>query len=123
MNWFLQALKRWSDFNGRSRRMEYWMFVLFNIVIGTVLSFIDYMLGMLNTTTGVGPLGGLFSLAMLIPGIAVTIRRLHDTGRSGWWILIVLVPVIGAIWLLVLMVLDSHRETNAWGPSPKYAAA
>ena len=123
MSWYLQALKRWNDFNGRSRRMEYWIFLAINIGIEVVLSFLDAMLGMRSASTGIGPLGGLYSLVVLIPGIAVTIRRLHDTGRSGWWILIALVPIIGGIWLLVLMVLDSHKESNAWGPSPKYGAA
>ena len=121
MSGYLATLKRWSDFNGRSRRSEYWMFVLFNLIIEVVLSVIDNILGT-STGTGVGILAGIFSLVVLIPGIAVTIRRLHDTSRSGWWILIALVPIIGGIWLLVLMVLDSHKESNAWGPSPKYGA-
>jgi len=123
MNWYMQALKRWNDFNGRSRRKEYWFFLLFNVMAAAVLSIIDMFTGTYNATTGIGLLSGIYALVMLVPGIAVTIRRLHDTGRSGWWILIALVPIIGGIWLLVLMVLDSHKEPNQWGPSPKYAAA
>jgi len=105
------------------RRKEYWFFLLFNVIAAAVLSIIDMFTGTYNATTGIGLLSGIYALVMLVPGIAVTIRRLHDTGRSGWWILIALVPIIGGIWLLVLMVLDSHKEPNQWGPSPKYAAA
>lgn len=123
MSWYLQALKRWSDFNGRSRRKEYWMFLLFNVIVSIVLGIIDMLIGTYSMNTGVGVLSGVYMLVVLIPGIAVTIRRLHDTGRSGWWILIALVPIIGGIWLLVLMFLDSQKESNQWGPSPKYGAA
>lgn len=122
MSWYLQALKRWSDFNGRSRRKEYWMFLLFNVIVSIVLGIIDMLIGTYSMNTGVGVLSGVYMLVVLIPGIAVTIRRLHDTGRSGWWILIALVPIIGGIWLLVLMFLDSQKESNQWGASPKYAA-
>ena len=116
MNWYLDVLKnKYALFTGRARRTEYWMFFLFNIVIGLGIAVIESIIG-----TG-GILGIVFSLAMLIPGIAVTVRRLHDTGRSGWWILISLIPVIGWIILLVFMVLDSHPGDNEYGPNPKAA--
>ena len=121
MNWVLKALKQYADFNGRSQRTEYWLFVLFCLVVSIVLSMIDKMLGTYSST-GIGLLSGIFSLAVLLPGIAVGIRRLHDTGRSGWWLLIALVPLIGEIVLLVFMVQDSQPGTNAYGPSPKEQA-
>jgi uncharacterized membrane protein YhaH (DUF805 family) len=119
MNWYLQALKKYTVFTGRARRKEYWFFVLFNILISAALSVVDYLTGTYNSNYGMGLLGGLYALGVLLPAIAVTIRRLHDTGRSGWWILIALVPIIGGIVLLIFMVLDSQPGDNAYGPSPK----
>jgi len=119
MNWYLQAFKKYTVFTGRSRRKEYWFFVLFNILVSLALAIVDYFTGTYNARYGMGLLGGLYTLAVLIPAIAVTVRRLHDTGRSGWWFLIVLVPIVGGIVLLVFMVLDSQPGENAYGPSPK----
>lgn len=113
MNWYLEVLKKYAVFSGRARRTEYWMFFLFNIIIGFVLGFIEGLFG------GPGVLGMIYSLAVLIPGIAVSVRRLHDTDRTGWWILIGLIPVIGAIVLLVFMVLDGTPGQNKYGPNPK----
>ncbi len=113
MNWYLQVLKEhYADFNGRARRKEYWMFVLFNVIFGVVVGFISGLLG-------IKWLASIYSLAVLVPSIAVSVRRLHDTGRSGWWLLIGLVPLIGSIWLIVLLCLDSQPETNKWGANPK----
>jgi uncharacterized membrane protein YhaH (DUF805 family) len=117
MNWYLQALKKYAEFSGRARRMEYWMFVLFYIIIAVVLTIVEMVIGL------PGILSGIFGLAMLIPGIAVTVRRLHDTGRSGWWILIGLIPVIGTIVLLVFMCLEGHPGGNDHGSNPKEAPA
>lgn len=123
MNEFMTALRKYADFSGRSRRREYWMFVLFYILIDVALSIVDRMLGFYNSAGGYGVLSGLFALALLIPAIAVGVRRLHDTGRSGWWILIGLIPVIGWIVLIVFYVQDSQPGSNAWGPNPKEGAA
>jgi uncharacterized membrane protein YhaH (DUF805 family) len=123
MNWYLEVLKKYAVFSGRARRKEYWFFILFNIIISLVLGVIDGFTGSYNEAAGLGLLGGIYSLAVLIPGIAVTVRRLHDTGRSGWWFWIVLVPVIGALVLLVFMVLDSKPEQNQYGANPKQVAA
>jgi uncharacterized membrane protein YhaH (DUF805 family) len=123
MNWYLKVLKQYADFSGRARRKEYWMFVLFNIIIAFVLGLIDGMTGMTATQAGIGLLGGIYSLFVLIPGIAVSVRRLHDIGKSGWMLLIVLIPVVGAIWMLVLMVLDSNPGENQYGPNPKVVIA
>lgn len=115
MNWYLDVLKKYATFTGRARRTEYWMFTLFNIIIIAVLTFVDSMLGI------PGVLSGLYSLAVFLPGLAVVVRRLHDTGKSGWWILIALVPLIGFIVLLFFMVLDSQPGENQHGPNPKGA--
>jgi len=122
MNWFRLALSKYATFSGRSQRAEYWYFALFYVLIGIGLSFIDYILGTFDAETEVGLLGGLYSLAMLIPSIAVAVRRLHDTSRSGWWLLIGFIPLVGTIVLLVFLVLDSTPGDNAYGPNPKAAA-
>jgi len=116
MNWYLEVLKKYAVFNGRARRAEYWWFFLFSVIISIVLSVID---GFITGPQGIGILGLIYSLAVLIPSIAVGIRRLHDTGRSGWWLLISFVPLIGAIVLIVFFVLDSQPGENQYGPNPK----
>lgn len=115
MHWYLEVLKKYAVFGGRACRAEYWYFFLFNVIIGFVLGFIDGLIGSFSPEVGVGLLGGLYSLAVLLPGIAVSFRRLHDTGRSGWWLLIALVPVVGAIVLLVFMATASEPAENRYG--------
>ena len=100
MNWFLIVLKKYAVFSGRAQRAEYWYFILFNLIIGIVLGVIDGMFGLFSPEIGIGILGGIFSLAMFIPSLAVLFRRLHDTGRSGWWFFIILIPLIGFIVLI-----------------------
>ncbi len=119
MNWYLAVLKNYAGFSGRARRKEYWMFVLFNMIFAIIAMILDNVLGM---TTGELPYGVfyfLYILAVFIPGLAVAVRRLHDVGKSGWMILIGLIPLIGAIWLLVLMVTDSVPGENEYGLNPK----
>lgn len=116
MSWYLEGFKKYADFSGRSRRKEYWYFYLFNIIASFVLGFLD---GMLFDAETIGFLSGLYMLVALIPGVAVTIRRLHDTGRSGWWLLINFIPFIGSIIFLVFMLSDSTAGTNQYGPNPK----
>ncbi|MCX6333747.1 MAG: DUF805 domain-containing protein [Bacteroidia bacterium] len=123
MKWYLKVLKQYADFEGRARRTEYWMFALFNILFLIVAIALDNVIG---TTFGELPYGFfylIYALAILIPGLAVGVRRLHDTGRSGWWMFISLIPFVGGIWLLVLMLLDSEPETNEYGPNPKVTVA
>ncbi len=119
MNWFLIALKKYATFSGRAQRAEYWYFVLFYILIFIGLSILDGMTGSFSAESGMGFLGGLFSLALLIPSIAVGARRLHDTGRSAWFLLLALIPLVGAIVLLVFTVQDSTPGDNQYGPNPK----
>jgi uncharacterized membrane protein YhaH (DUF805 family) len=112
MEWYLKVLKNYVGFQGRARRKEYWMFVLFSVIFSIVLSIVDAIAGLTSA------LSGLYSLAVLLPSLAVGVRRLHDTGRSGWWLLISLIPLIGSIILLVFMCQDS-QEGNKYGPNPK----
>ncbi len=120
MEWATLPLKRYAEFTGRSRRKEYWMFFLLILVVAVVLSLVEGMVGLGGMIGGVyGPLTTLFLLATLVPSIAVGIRRLHDTNRSGWWILIALVPFVGGIILLVFYVLEGTRGPNEYGPDPK----
>jgi uncharacterized membrane protein YhaH (DUF805 family) len=117
MNWYFEVLKKYAVFGGRSRRKEYWVFFLFNLIISVVLGFVEKLAG------GPGVMNMIYSFAVLIPSIAVTVRRLHDTDRSGWWLLIAFVPLIGAIVLLVFMVQDSKPGQNQYGANPKEATA
>ena len=117
MNWYIEVLKKYAVFGGRSQRKEYWMFFLFNCII-------SFMLGLFEELAGSpGIVYILYSLVVLIPGIAVTVRRLHDTDRSAWWLLIGIVPLFGAIALLIYMVKDSNPGENQYGANPKTAAA
>ena len=128
MDWYLKVVRdNFANFKGRARRKEFWMFVLFNLIFDIVVMIADNIIG---TTFKVGsgyyaismPYGWfflLYSLAVIIPGIAVSVRRLHDIGKSGGWIFISLIPFIGAIWLLVLFVLEGDLNPNTYGASPK----
>ena len=122
MNWFLAVLKKYAVFSGRAQRAEYWYFVLFYLLISIALAVIDGITGSFDAEAGMGLLGGIFVLAMLIPSLAVSVRRLHDTDRSGWWLLITLVPIVGAIVLLIFTVQDSTPGQNRFGPNPKVPA-
>lgn len=116
MSWYFEVLKKYSVFSGRARRAEYWWFILFSSIISFALGFIDGILGTVDADGTVGLLGGIYSLGVLIPTIAVLVRRMHDTGHSGWW---VIVPIVN----FVFAVTDSERETNQYGPDPKAAEA
>lgn len=122
MSWFLLALKKYATFSGRSQRSEYWYFFLFYLLIVLALGLVDSALGTFVEEEGLGLLSGVFVLGMLIPSIAVGVRRLHDIGRSGWWLFISLVPIIGTIVLVVFAVRDSQPGANAYGPNPKASA-
>jgi uncharacterized membrane protein YhaH (DUF805 family) len=119
MSWYLQVLSKYATFTGPARRREYWVFSLLSIAIMIALLVVDVMLGMMNAEAGIGLLSGLYTLAIFVPSLAVGVRRLHDTGRSGWWMLLLLVPLVGSLWLLVLMLLDGERSPNQFGPDPK----
>lgn len=115
MNWYILALKNYINFSGRAPRRGYWYFILFNVLIGIVLGFVDVMTGNFIQETGQGVLGAIYSLAVLIPSIAVAVRRLHDTNRAGWWLLLLFIPVIGWITIFIFMVLRSDPQSNKYG--------
>ena len=113
MNWYFGVLKKFAVFEGRARRSEYWYFHLFNIIAVVLLMVIESIIG------SKGILVGIYTLAILIPSLAVSVRRLHDTGRSGWWLFISVVPVIGAIAVLVFTLQDGYSGANQYGQNPK----
>lgn len=115
------CFNKYVTFSGRARRSEYWYFYLFNTICGFVALGIDMALGTFSWEDGMGIVYGIYALAVLLPGLAVTFRRLHDTNRSAWWLLIGIIPLLGAIVLLVFLVQDSKPETNRFGASPKYS--
>lgn len=116
------ALRQYVGFHGRARRSEYWWFFLFTSLLTLVASFVDSALGIADEL-GNGPVGAVAGLAILLPSLAVGVRRLHDTGRSGWWLLIGLIPLLGQIVLLVFFVQDSQPGSNQHGPNPKDPAS
>lgn len=116
MNWYLAVLKNYAGFSGRARRTEYWMFFLINVIITLVFNVIG-----LAVKAGTY-VGWIYGLLVLIPGLAVAVRRLHDTGRSGWWVLIALIPVIGVIILIVFLATEGEPGDNAYGSNPKLAS-
>ncbi|PKG79311.1 DUF805 domain-containing protein [Shewanella sp. Actino-trap-3] len=107
MDYFIGALKKYADFTGRARRKEYWMFILVYMIINIVFAVI-----------GLDTISAIVSLALLVPSLSIAARRLHDTGRSGWWQLILLIPIIGLIVLIVFLTQDSH-DANDYGINPK----
>lgn len=114
--YYLNVLKyKYAEFEGRARRSEFWYFALFNFIVSAGL-------GMVDMFTGLGFLSTVYGLAVIIPGIAVGVRRLHDTGKSGWWLLVALIPMIGWIILLVFYLQDSQFHANEYGPNPKIQA-
>jgi len=113
MNWYVKVLKDYANFSGRSRREEFWMFQLFNFLIGIVFAILIFAvpeISILNT---------IYSLIIFVPNLAVAIRRLHDTGKSGWNLLFILIPLVGAILLIVWWATDSEHGPNKWGDNPK----
>jgi len=112
MNWYLEVLKKYAVFSGRARRKEYWMFVLFNMIIVFVLSFIEGMIGTTSSRNGQSILTNIYQLAVMIPSIAVGIRRMHDTDHSGWWLLF---PIVN----LIFAVSEGTHGDNKYGSDPK----
>ncbi|AZI14223.1 DUF805 domain-containing protein [Avibacterium paragallinarum] len=114
MNWYLYVLKNYAQFNGRARRKEFWWFVAVDFLLYVILGMLDFVL--LNNDFG---FSGIYGLATLIPSLAVRVRRLHDIDRSGWWLLIGIIPVIGFIVLVVFACLDGTQGKNRFGEDPK----
>lgn len=138
MEWMLLPLRRYAQFSGRSRRKEFWMFFIFTILVYIIAMVLDSLFGFGTTTRhadmgnggvsiGFNSSGGIITLiamlALLVPSIAVAVRRLHDTDRSGWWLLIGLVPLVGAIVLIVFYFLEGTVGSNRFGTNPKEGVA
>ena len=115
MNWYLKVMKNYFNINGRARRTEYWMYFLVYIAIVIVA-------GILDSIIGLGLIGALVALAHLIPSITVGVRRLHDINKSGWWLLIALVPIIGWIIAIYWAVKEGDATDNLYGSNPKAEA-
>ena len=119
MNWYLKCWKQYADFKGRARRKEYWMFFLFNIIIVFLLDMIDASMGMLDEESGFGLLSGIYMLAVIVPNIAVSVRRLHDIGKSGWNYFIGMIPLVGPIVMIIWFATAGDVGSNDWGEDPK----
>jgi uncharacterized membrane protein YhaH (DUF805 family) len=123
MKWFLIVMKKYAVFTGRARRKEFWMFTLFSIIFSIMFMILDYVCGTKSEGEfSVGLFESAFSLAILVPSIAVTVRRLHDIGKSGWWFLLVFAILIGWIILLVWNCTDGEPGENKYGTNPKEIA-
>ena len=125
MHWYIDVLRKYTVFSGRARRKEFWMFFLFSALISIFLAVIDEFMGWKFEMGGdnLGFLSTLYYIAVVIPYLAVVFRRLHDTDRSGWWVLIAFIPIVGVIVLLVFLVQDGTRGDNRFGPDPKTETA
>lgn len=113
MEWYKKALQNYAVFTGRAHRTEYWMFILVHILILVAISFVERSLGIGSFVSG------LYGIALFIPIVSAAVRRLHDTGRTGWWYLLMLIPVIGTIIVIVMLIFDSEPGMNDYGPNPK----
>lgn len=118
MEWMLLPLKRYADFSGRSSRKEYWMFVLGVFIAAVVLSLVENIVGLAGMVGPYGPLTALLILGLIIPGIAVQVRRFHDQDKSGWFVLLGLIPFLGGLVVLVFMCLPGTAGPNRFGEDP-----
>jgi uncharacterized membrane protein YhaH (DUF805 family) len=115
MNLYLKVINQYFDFSGRARRKEYWLFTLISIIITTSLSILDLLFETFYFTTA----SYIYSMLVFIPSISVLLRRLHDIGKSGWYLFLLLIPFIGWVWLLVLLCMEGEHLSNKWGKNPK----
>jgi uncharacterized membrane protein YhaH (DUF805 family) len=123
VSWYLVVLKKYAVFAGRARRSEYWNFFLFNLLVTFALAAVDAISGNFSMERGIGLLGGIYTLGVFLPSVAVSVRRLHDTDRSGWWLLAGLIPIVGVILLAVFTMQEGRPSANRFGANPKTAAA
>lgn len=120
IEWYKKVVfENYANFSGRARRSEYWYYILANLIILIIAAVIDSVTGLNFEPLPYGVIYLLYALATILPGIAVAIRRLHDVGKSGWFLLILFFPLIGSIWLLVLACREGDQGTNEYGPDPK----
>jgi uncharacterized membrane protein YhaH (DUF805 family) len=115
MKWYFKVIYHYFDFSGRSRRKEFWIFTLFNAILTLLLSLLDTVFETYIFTT----IFFMYYLVMFIPSLSLLLRRVHDSGKSGWFIFVVLIPIIGWIWLLFLLCSEGEHQSNLWGENPK----
>lgn len=120
MNYFLDALKNYVNFTGRATRQQYWMYILFYIVFYFIAVMLDINLGQFDEEEMTGFISTIYTFGLLLPTIAILARRLHDIGRSSWWILLILIPVAGSLVILIFTLIDSQKGENEYGMSLKY---
>lgn len=123
MKYFTHVIRNYVNFSGRARRKEFWMFVLFAFLFSVAAGIIDNTLGTTDETGTTGVFSGLFGLFLLLPSLAVSARRLQDTGKSGFWLFLYLIPVIGFIVILIFCILPGNEGRNKFGPDPKQAGS
>jgi len=123
MEQYLAVLSKYAVFSGRAGRREYWMFFLFNLIFSIAARFVDATSGSEVLFLGMRPISMLYGLAVALPSLAVGVRRLHDIGYSGWWLLLLIIPFIGPVALLVMFCLAGDQGDNKYGPAPAAAAA
>lgn len=118
VDWAKRPIHKYADFTGRAPRAEYWWFILFTIIGEVIAMSLDSLLGLSHLIGPYGPILCLYLLALLVPSIAVGVRRLHDTDRSGWWLLIAFIPILGALALLFFFASEGTKGDNRYGPDP-----
>src|SRR5690348_5399961 len=118
MKYYLLALRRYADFRSRSNRPEYWYFALFNLLFAAIALVADNLLHITYAHVQYGYLYTAYALTILVPQLSVTVRRLHDTNRSGWFLLLAIIPIVGPIWLLVLLATKGTDGENTYGADP-----
>ena len=123
MKWYLFALSNYAGFTGRARRKEYWFFALFNVVFLLLAILLDNILGSNIPDLPYGVFYFIYMIVIFLPALALTARRLHDVGKSGWMMLVSFIPLIGGVWLLVLMLTDGEKGPNKYGLDPKAETA
>lgn len=119
MNWYVEVWKKRLDVNGRAGRKEYWMFTLYNFIFALSAAIIDNIIGTTFTDLPYGFLYFIYLLTLVTPSLTVTVRRLHDSGKSGWMLLLLLIPFIGTIWIFILTILEGNPGKNIYGPNPQ----
>lgn len=121
MKYFLKAFNRFTDFKTRANKTEFWQFMLYAVIGGIICVAIDYLLIAIFDIFNPGAIGSIYFFAIITPLCAAGTRRLHDIGKSGWWLLVGLIPVIGTIWLIIQWMKDGDPDANRYGPKPVYA--
>jgi uncharacterized membrane protein YhaH (DUF805 family) len=119
MNQYINAFKNYANFKGRASRKEYWMFILFHLIFSILFISLDAALGTAKSQSETGIFYGLYSFFTLLPSLALGVRRLHDVGKSGWMAFIAFIPLLGVIWLLVLLIKEGNKGENQYGLDPK----